>query len=477
MGTENEESCSQRDSAERKGYVRAHRSFNRIWKERDSAEPDILGKILDKDNLNRAYKRVKANKGAPGVDGMTIEEVPPWRKEHNHELVERIRKGKYSPSPVRRVEIPKPDGGMRKLGIPTVVDRIIGQAMAQQLMPIYEPLFSDNSFGYRPGRGAKDAIQRIKGYAEQGYTKAVEVDLSKYFDTLNHTILLNLLRKQIKDERVIQMVKRYLKSGVMENGVETETEEGSPQGGNLSPLLANVYLNEFDWEFSKRGVPCIRYADDIVLLARSERAAERLLETSTKYLEETLKLKVNREKSRTVSVFAIRKFKYLGFSFGKNAKGIYIRVHAKSWKKAKDKLRLLTSRSRCGSIVRTMEKIKDYMRGWLNYYGIADMKNNIKDLNGWLYRRIRMCIWKQWKQPKTRMRKLIGLGVNSHYAATIAYDRKGYWFNAGNKAVNWALSKERLINWGFYDLATAYQSIHARQLLKTPDTRTVCPVL
>lgn len=477
MGTENEESCSQRDSAERKGYVRAHRSFNRIWKERDSAEPDILGKILDKDNLNRAYKRVKANKGAPGVDGMTIEEVPPWRKEHNHELVERIRKGKYSPSPVRRVEIPKPDGGMRKLGIPTVVDRIIGQAMAQQLMPIYEPLFSDNSFGYRPGRGAKDAIQRIKGYAEQGYTKAVEVDLSKYFDTLNHTILLNLLRKQIKDERVIQMVKRYLRSGVMENGVVTETEEGSPQGGNLSPLLANVYLNEFDWEFSKRGVPCIRYADDIVLLARSERAAERLLETSTKYLEETLKLKVNREKSRTVSVFAIRKFKYLGFSFGKNAKGIYIRVHAKSWKKAKDKLRLLTSRSRCGSIVRTMEKIKDYMRGWLNYYGIADMKNNIEDLNGWLYRRIRMCIWKQWKQPKTRMRKLIGLGVNSHYAATIAYDRKGYWFNARNKAVNWALSKERLINWGFYDLATAYQSIHARQLLKTPDTRTVCPVL
>lgn len=477
MGTENEESCSQRDSAERKGYVRAHRSFNRIWKERDRAEPDILGKILDKDNLNRAYKRVKANKGAPGVDGMTIEEVPPWLKEHNHELVERIRKGKYSPSPVRRVEIPKPDGGMRKLGIPTVVDRIIGQAMAQQLMPIYEPLFSDNSFGYRPGRGAKDAIQRIKGYAEQGYTKAVELDLSKYFDTLNHTILLNLLRKQIKDERVIQMVKRYLKSGVMENGVVTETEEGSPQGGNLSPLLANVYLNEFDWEFSKRGVPCIRYADDIVLLARSERAAERLLETSTKYLEETLKLKVNREKSRTVSVFAIRKFKYLGFSFGKNAKGIYIRVHAKSWKKAKDKLRLLTSRSRCGSIVRTMEKIKVYMRGWLNYYGIADMKNNIENLNGWLYRRIRMCIWKQWKQPKTRMRKLIGLGVNSHYAATIAYDRKGYWFNARNKAVNWALSKERLINWGFYDLATAYQSIHARQLLKTPDTRTVCPVL
>ena len=372
MGTENRESCSQRDSAERKGYVRAHRSFNRIWKERDSAEPDILSKILNKENLNRAYKRVKANKGAPGVDGMTIEAALPWLRENNYELVERIRKGKYTPSPVRRVEIPKPEGGIRKLGIPTVIDRIIQQAMLQQLMPIYEPLFSKDSFGYRPGRGAKDAILRIKEYIEQGYTRAVV----------------------------------------------------------------------------------------LVLLAKSERAAERLLESSTKYLEARLKLRVNREKSRTVSVFAIQNFKFLGFCFGKNGTGTYIRVHGTSWKKAKEKLRRLTSRSRCGSIIRTKEKIKVYMRGWLNYYGIADMKKNIESLNGWLYRRIRMCIWKQWKLPKTRMRKLIGLGVDSHYAATIAYDRKGYWFNAGNKAVNWALSKERLINWGFYDLAAAYQSLH-----------------
>ena len=460
MGVENNDSCSQRESAERKGYVRAHRSFNRIWKERDSAEPDILSRILDKDNLNRAHKRVKANKGAPGIDGMTIEASLLWLRENHKELVEKIRKGKYTPSPVRRVEIPKPDGGTRKLGIPTVIDRIIQQAMAQQLMPIFEPLFAEDSFGYRPGRSAKDAILRIKEYAEQGYTRAVVLDLSKYFDTLNHTLLLNLLRQQVKDERVIQMVKRYLKSGVMENGVVTETEEGSPQGGNLSPLLANIYLNEFDWEFKRRGVPCIRYADDIVLLAKSERAAERLLETSTKYLEGKLQLKVNREKSRTVSVFAIRNFKYLGFCFGKNGKGIYVRVHEKSWKKAKDKLRKLTSRSKCGSIVKSMEQIKVFMRGWLNYFSIADMKNNIGDLNGWLYRRIRMCIWKQWKLPRTRMRKLIGLGVDSHYAATIAYDRKGYWFNAGNKAVNWALNKERLINWGFYDLSTAYQSMH-----------------
>ena len=460
MDVENKESCLQRDSAERKGYVRAHRSFNRIWKERDSAEPDILGKILNKDNLNRAYKRVKANKGAPGVDGMTVEEAFLWLREHSHELTERIRKGHYTPSPVRRAEIPKPDGGVRKLGIPTVIDRIIQQAMSQQLIPIYEPKFSDGSFGYRPGRSAKEAIQKIKEYAEQGYTRAVVLDLSKYFDTLNHELLVNILRRDVKDERVIQMIKRYLRSGVMENGVVVKTEEGSPQGGNLSPLLANVYLNEFDQEFNKRGVPCIRYADDIVLLAKSERASERLLESSTKYLEGTLKLKVNREKSRTVSVFAIRNFKYLGFCFGKNGKGIYVRVHGKSWKKAKDNLRKLTSRSKCGSIVRTMEHIKEYMRGWLNYYSIADMKNNIEGLNGWLYRRIRMCIWKQWKLPKTRKRKLIGLGMPEWVASEGAYSRKSYWRMAGSGVLNRALTKERLINWGFYDLATVYQSMH-----------------
>ena len=332
--------------------------------------------------------------------------------------------------------------------------------MAQQMIPVYEPLFADGSYGYRPGRSAKDAIMKVKEYAEQGYTFAVTLDLSKYFDTLNHEKLINLLRKEVKDERVIQLIKRYLKSGVMENGVVMETEEGSPQGGNLSPLLANVYLNEFDQEFTKRGVPCIRYADDIVLLAKSRRASERLLESSTKYLEETLKLTVNREKSRTVSVFAIRNFKFLGFALGRNGSGIYVRVHPKSWKKFKSKLKDLSSRKSVQSIKPSLERIKVYARGWLNYYGIASMKNNIDDINGWLYHRVRMCIWKQWKLPKTKKRNLMRMGIPEYYASIVANSRKGHWRTSNNTTVKRAMTKERLINSGFYDLATAYQSVH-----------------
>ena len=459
--TENvDNGCSQRDSAEHEGYAKVSRSFNRIWKERDRAQPKLLEAILYKDNFNRAYKRVKENKGKPGIDGMTVEEALPYLREHQKELTDRILRGKYTPSPVRRVEIPKPDGGVRKLGIPTVIDRTIQQAIAQQLMPIYEPLFAETSYGYRPNKSAKDAILKVKEYAEQGYTYAVTLDLSRYFDTLNHELLINLLRRNVKDERVVQLIKRYLKSGVMENGVVMDTEEGTPQGGNLSPLLANIYLNEFDQEFTKRGVPCIRYADDIVLLAKSKRASERLLESSTKYLEGKLKLTVNREKSRTVSVFAIRNFKFLGFALGRNGSGIYVCVHPKSWKKFKSKLKTLSSRKKCQSIKPSLEKIKVYARGWLNYYGIASMKNNIEDINGWLYHRIRMCIWKQWKLPKTKKRNLMRMGIPEYYAHMAANSRKGHWFCANLTTVKRAMSKERLINSGFYDLATAYQSVH-----------------
>jgi len=299
----------QRDSVEHEGYAEAYSTEQREVEERDSAE--LLEKVLDRSNLNKAFKRVKANKGACGIDGMTIEEALPWLKEHREELLESIRKGKYKPSPVRRVEIPKDNGGVRKLGIPTVVDRVIQQAIAQILTPIYEPKFSEGSYGYRPHRSAKDAILKVKEYADEGYKFVVCLDLSKYFDTLCHELLMNMLREDIKDKRLIDLIKKYLKSGVMENGIVMRTDEGSPQGGNLSPLLANIYLDKFDKEFERRGVKVIRYADDILLLVKSKRAAERLLGTSTEYLEKKLKLKVNTEKSRAVSVYSIRNFGFL----------------------------------------------------------------------------------------------------------------------------------------------------------------------
>ena len=299
-------------------------------------------------------------------------------------------------------------------------------------------------------------MKKIKEYAERGYTHAVALDLSKYFDTLNHEKLLNLLRRDIKDERVIQWIKRYLKSGVMENGVVMETEEGSPQGGNISPLLANIYLNEFDQEYEKRGVKFVRYADDIVLLAKSDRAAKRLLETSTKYLEGTLKLKVNQEKSRVVSVFAIRNFKYLGFTLGKNGKGIYIRVHGKSWKKMKSKLKELSSRRSCQSIRPSLQEIKEYMRGWLNYYGVADMKKKIDDLNKWLYHRIRMCIWKQWKTSQNRAKNLMKLGVNKGLAWSMAYYGAHIARVCHGGAMHNAITKERLTRFGLVSMLDYY---------------------
>ena len=408
--------CPQRDSAEHEEYAGAYSIGNREAEERDGA--DLLEKVLDRDNLNRAFKKVKANKGAPGIDGMTVDDVPEWLKEHKGELLESIRNGKYKPSPVRRKEIPKPDGGVRKLGIPTVIDRIIQQAIAQVLIPIYEPKFSDGSYGYRPNRSAQDAIRKVRDYAEEGYRYAVSLDLSKYFDTLNHELLMNMLRETIHDKRLIDLIKKYLKSGVMENGVVMKTEEGSPQGGNLSPLLANIYLDRFDKEFEGRGVKVIRYADDIVLLAKSQRAAERLLETSSRYLEKKLKLKVNTEKSRAVSVYSIRNFKFLGFALGRNKDGT-------------------------------------------GYYAIADMKNTMDDWNGWLRRRLRMYIWKQWKKPKTRVANLKKLGMEDWKAYRNGNTRKGYWAVAGSGILTHTITNERLAQAGYFDIARKYKSLHS----------------
>ncbi|WCF06897.1 group II intron reverse transcriptase/maturase [Paenibacillus thiaminolyticus] len=462
MKAEYRKGCLQRDSVEREEYTGAQSTDIRESRERDGAN-DLLERIMDRDNLNKAYKQVKRNHGAPGIDGMTVEAALPWLRENRDELLKSIREGRYKPSPVRRKEIPKPDGsGVRKLGIPTVVDRIIQQAIAQQLQPLFEPLFSEGSYGYRPGRSAQQAIRKVKAYAEQGYGYAVEIDLSKYFDRLNHELLMNLLRKQIQDKRVTDLIKKYLKSGVMENGVRRETEEGSPQGGPLSPLLANIYLNEFDQEMESRGVRVIRYADDIVVLAKSKRAAMRLLASCRTYLESRLKLKLNTQKSKVVSVVAQKHFKFLGFALGKNGNGVYIRVHRQSLAKAKRKLKGLTSRSQGRTARQVMEKVKIYIRGWIGHFYVADMKRILQNWNEWLRRRMRMYIWKQWKKPRTKVQNLQKLGVPEWQAYQWGNTRRGYWRIAGSPILQRSITNERLVQAGYYDFLAQYERL--RQL-------------
>ena len=462
MKAEYRKGCPQRDSVEHEEYAGARSIDTRESRERDGAN-DLLEKILNRDNLNRAYKQVKSNHGAPGIDGMTVEAALPWLRENGDELLQRLRDESYKPSPVRRKEIPKPDGsGVRKLGIPTVVDRIIQQAIAQQLHPLFEPLFSDGSYGYRPGRSAQQAIKKVKTYAEQGYGYAVEIDLSKYFDTLNHELLMNLLRKQIHDKRVADLIKKYLKSGVMENGVRRETEEGSPQGGPLSPLLANIYLNEFDQEMKRRGVVVIRYADDIVVLAKSKRAAMRLLASCQMYLENKLRLKLNMQKSKVVSVVAQKHFKFLGFALGKNGSGVYIRTHRQTLAKAKKKLKELTSRSQGRNARQVMDSVKVYIRGWVGYFYVADMKRIMQNWNEWLRRRMRMYIWKQWKKPKTKVQNLRKLGVPEWQAYQWGNTRMGYWRIAGSPVLHRSITNEKLALAGYYDFPAQYERL--RQL-------------
>ena len=449
----------QRDNVEHEGYAEVQSTDRREGKERDGAS-DLLGAILDRDNLNRAYKRVKRNHGAAGIDGMTVEEALPWLKEHREELLQSIRAGSYIPSPVRRKEIPKPDGGVRKLGIPTVVDRVIQQAIAQKLQRIWEPLFSESSYGYRPQRSAQQAIRQVMRYAEQGYRYVVSVDLSKYFDTLNHELLMDLLHRQIQDMRVLRLIKKYLKSGVLENGIVCKTEEGSPQGGPLSPLLANIYLNEFDWEMERRNVKMVRYADDIVVFARSKRAAERLLESCRRYLEGRLKLHMNTEKSKVTSIFSTRKFKFLGFCLGKNGKGVFIRAHYRSLKKAKKTLKLLTKRNRGRNVRVVMWEVKRFIRGWLGYFHAADMKRTMQSWDEWLRRRFRMYIWKQWKRPKTKVANLRKLGIPADKAYQWGNSRLGYWRIAGSPVLKCSITNERLAAAGYFSVLNYYESLH-----------------
>lgn len=425
--------------------------------ERKDGAENLLERILERDNLNRAYLKVKKNGGSAGIDGMTVEEMLPYLKENREELVEAIRSGRYKPKAVRRVEIPKPDGGKRMLGVPTVIDRMIQQAIVQVLQPMYEPLFSESSYGFRPKRSAQQAMKQALEYYNEGYTQVVDLDLAKYFDTVNHEILIGMLREQIKDERVISLIRKYLKSGVMINGLISPTREGTPQGGNLSPLLSNIYLTAFDKLLESRGHKFVRYADDCNIYVKSRRAAERVMNNCVKFLEGKLKLKVNREKSQTGSPL---KLKFLGFSMYKTGKKIGIRPHSKSIKRFKEKIRELTSRKQARPIGSILQRLKRYVTGWLGYYAIADMESRVKSLNEWIRRRIRQIFWKQWKKIKTKHDNLVRLGIGNENAWKWANSRKGYWRISGSQILAMSLTNEYLASIGYDDLLERYKVLH-----------------
>ena len=414
--------------------------------------------ILSKSNLNQAYHQVVGNKGAAGVDGMSCDELLPYLKEHQRELLTQLYTGSYRPLPVRRVEIRKEDGGIRKLGIPTVVDRMIQQAISQVLQWIFEPEFSDNSFGFRPRRSAHMAIMQTKAYYEQGYKQVVDIDLKSYFDTINHDKLMYLLEKKVKDKRVLWLIRKYLQSGIMEGGLVKPTKDGAPQGGPLSPLLSNIYLNEFDKELEKRGHKFVRYADDCNIYVKSRRAGERVMESATKFLESKLKLTVNQDKSAVGSPV---KRKFLGFSIHPTKNGVKIRPHSKSKAKIKAKLKQKTKRNRGVSLDVILKEIHQQMTGWINYYGISTMKKFMSDLNGWLKRRLRQYIWKQWKNPRTRRRKLRALGIEKQKAGKWSNTRKGYWRMSRSHVLHYSLTDTELARLGYKDILNQYQFVHS----------------
>jgi len=417
----------------------------------------LLEEILEPSNMNLAYKRVKANKGSHGVDGMTVNELLQFLKQNSKQLRQSLLEGKYNPQPVRRVEIPKPDGGIRLLGIPTVVDRVIQQSIAQVLSPIYERRFSKTSYGFRPNKRAKEAVLKCKEYIDAGYEWAVDIDLAKYFDTVNHDKLMRLLSETIKDGRVLSLIRKYLRSGVMINGTVEETEIGCPQGGNLSPLLSNIMLHELDKELTQRDLKYCRYADDCNIYVKSKKSADRVMASITKFIEEKLKLKVNKEKSAVDRPWNL---KFLGFSFYHKKGGIGIRVHQKPVDKIKQKFKEITGRSKGMSIDQRLLKLKQCIIGWVNYFGMADMKKLAQTLDGWLRRRIRMCFWKQWKKIKTKRENLVKLGIAKPQAWQYANTRKSYWHTANSPILSRTLTNGYLKKIGFVSISERYSLVH-----------------
>ena len=417
----------------------------------------LLEEVLERNNMLLALKRVISNKGSHGVDGMKIDELREHIKKHWDTIKAKILESKYNPSPVRRVEIPKVDGGVRLLGIPTVQDRLIQQAIAQILSRIYEPLFSNNSFGFRPRRGAKDAVTKSKQYINEGNRWVIDMDLEKFFDKVNHDILMGKLEKKIKDKRLLSLIRKYLKSGILINGVSVTSAEGTPQGGPLSPLLANIMLDELDKELEKRGHKFCRYADDNNVYVKSKIAGIRVMESMIKLIENKLKLKVNKDKS---AVDFVSKRKFLGFSFYFAKGGAEIRIHEKSIKRFKDKIKFYTNRNIGISMESRLKKLNQIMRGWINYYGIANAVAKLKELDKWIRRRLRACIWKQWKKISTRHRNLVKLGINKYKAWEYANTRKGYWRISKSPILSKSLNNKYLESLGFVSLTQTYQMMH-----------------
>ncbi len=410
--------------------------------------------IVDTDNVSEAWKRVRANKGAAGVDEVSIEDFPELFRSAWPRLREHLASGSYEPAPTLRVEIEKPDGGKRLLGIPTVLDRVIQQAIVRALGPILDPAFSESSFGFRPKRSARQAVEQVRGMIKSGRRVAVDLDLSKFFDRVDHDILMSRLARRIRDKRVLRLIGKYLRAGVQIEGRLQPTVEGVPQGGPLSPLLANVVLDELDKELESRGHRFARYADDFVVLVRSLRSGERVMASVRRFLECRLKLKVNEGKSRVVKA---RELAFLGFAFGTGGK---IVRSEKSLHVFKARIREYTCRSWGVSMEHRLKKLARYMRGWMGYYAISKTSAQVRRMDFWIRRRLRCCFWKQWKTHRNRVRNLMALGVNRRTAIITGVTKLGYWKMSRTPGVNQALSNRYLEEQGLLSLVKLWSRVH-----------------
>ncbi len=416
----------------------------------------MLERILSKDNMNNAYQKVKRNKGAGGVDKMEIDELLEHLKTHREEILTSLLEGTYKPYPVKPVEIPKEKGKTRKLGIPTLTDRVIQQAILQILSPIYEKQFSERSYGFRPNRGCHDALKKCQEYANQGYWYVIDIDLEQFFDTVNQSMLIEILSRTIKDGRVISLIQKFLKAGIMDKGIFVKSEEGIPQGGPVSPLLANIMLNELDQELDKWGYQFVRYCDDLMIFTKSKRAAQRQYERVSKFIEGKLKLRINKDKTE---VSNLNQVKYLGYAFYRVRGNCRLRVHPKSITKLKDKLREAASRSNGMSIEGRKLKLNQIIRGWVQYFKLADMKAIMQTIDEWLRRRIRMITWKRWKKVKTKYENLRKLGVAKEKALEWANTRKSYWHIANSWILATTLTNARFEKQGYLSLLKYYLEV------------------